>query len=69
MACSFYQAENAETHECETRWVPLLLVWTFINVAPMWWVIYANKRSAYRADRDTGYEPFVRRDYKNWSYV
>lgn len=69
MACNLLQVQNEQTQECETSWLVWLFLWTFVNVSPMWWVIYANKRSAPNAERDKEYGAFVRRDYHNWSYA
>jgi 1-acyl-sn-glycerol-3-phosphate acyltransferase len=50
-----------------TRLIPVV-VWLVINVGPMWWTIYTNKRSRYDNVRDAKYLPFVRFDYVKWSY-
>lgn len=50
------------------QWLFYTAVWTFVNVSPMWYIIYTNKRSAPNSVRDSGYEPWVRNDYNNWSY-
>lgn len=47
----------------------LLLGWTIMNVGPMWYTIYSNKKSKPDPVRDRGYESFVRIDYDDWSYT
>lgn len=43
-------------------------MWVVINVSPMWYTIYANKKSKPDSKRDANYKAFVRIDYDNWSY-
>jgi hypothetical protein len=46
-----------------------IVLWLVVNCAPMWFVIYKNKRSGWKEERDRKYEPFARIDYKDWSYA
>ena len=61
----FYYDEAGEWH---WHWL-FIGVWLALNVLPMWYVIYSNRRVKPNAKRDADYQPFVRLDYKNWSYV
>jgi hypothetical protein len=54
----------------ERQWDQLFIcIWLALNVFPMWFVIYSNKHVKPDAKRDVDYQPFVRFDYQNWSYV
>ena len=46
-----------------------LFLWWIINVSPAWIVIYTNSKVKPNPTRDIPkYSPFVRIDYKYWSY-
>ena len=46
-----------------------LTIWTLINVLPMWATIYKSPHLVYDPNRDDKYEPWIRHDYKHWSYL
>jgi len=51
-----------------TTWM-YLFGWILINVGPMWYTIYSNKKSRPDKIRDANYGAFVRLDYDRWSYI
>ncbi len=61
----FYCDESGEWH---FNWL-LIGLWLVLNVLPMWYVIYSNRRVKPNGKRDADYQPFVRLDYQNWSYL
>ena len=46
-----------------------LVVWSLFNVLPMWFAIYKSPHLAYDPKRDDKYEPWIRHDFKYWSYL
>jgi hypothetical protein len=46
-----------------------LTMWSLINVLPMWFTIYKSPHLAYDPKRDDKFEPWIRHDFKNWSYL
>ena len=60
--------EDTQTGQSHWTMASKLLLWTVINVAPIWYTIYSNRRSKYDPKRDKDFKPFVRLDYNKWSY-
>ena len=67
---SYFFAESvSEPGIHHLTWLSWLIIWTFVNVSPAWYVIYVNKKILPVKDLEPKYKPFARFDYKNWSYV
>ena len=61
--------EESEPGVCKVSWKVWLILWVLLNVSPVWFTIYVNKKIDPPADLDPKYKPFARIDYKNWSYL
>lgn len=66
--CAWHKTLNNDTGLCEWRWLTILTLWIIFNVGPMWYTIWANKRSRVDPVRDKKYMALARIDYDNWSY-
>jgi hypothetical protein len=64
MAYITYIDENSEE---QWNWT-FIGLWFALNVFPLWYVIYSNRRVKPDPVRDANFKPFVRFDYPNWSY-
>lgn len=46
----------------------LAFFWILINCGPTWYVFYSERRVKPNPDRDAKFDPWVRKDYYDWSY-
>ena len=67
--CGLHKTLNIDTGACEWSWIALLALWILFNVGPMWYTIWANRRSRVDPIRDKNYMALARIDYDNWSYT
>ena len=66
--CSFLEVET-DPGVCKYSWATWLVIWLVLNISPVWYTIYSNKKIRPAKDLDQKYKPFARLDYKDWSYL
>jgi|ERR1712216_345149 len=62
------EKQNSESDFPIQKFLVYFGIWFLLNVGPMWWTIYSNKRSRFDPVRDKDWLPFARLDYEKWSY-
>ena len=57
-----------DSDDSALSWLRWFFIWVLLNVGPVWYTIYANKKVKPAENLDPKYRPFARFDYKYWSY-